>query len=632
VATLELDGRAGDRTRCRTCEFHGGSASGRADTFSCVSACLAAAFVLGASAWTSPCRAIPPGGPPPPPDCIGDITGRLTANPAAFDRDEDTSFDTILTWSVDVPKGCPVSPTLTLVSPTLPLAKQEPRSGSDKFTVVPSLGLPRPRPTTFSLVLTSRNEQRTLATVRVAVAGDPGFITVSAGPRVTPDDITKFNEQWMQPFELLNARNDARRDLKARDPDGVWTHSERMAAMVRMFELTHDTRYLDHLRDLIQIVLQFRDDLPFDSLNVIRPLEQIRNERGVPAWGGDGGRPDVEGVEYGGLHHVEEIVSSLYAYPIAAFAHIVAEDPALQTKYGDDAVEDANLVFDTVAFFMRQIEAVPGGGFVQARLIGSDGFRNRPTAGDCDSALNQAMMDHPDDAARWTQQHSDCLLKREGAGRDLPHNINLTFSMALIELARAIGTNFYQQSPKRSVVAAARQDELLLAAVRQQRYFANHLWSSGVIGPCFMIDCWSYAEDAPPDHKSHIEDLDHGAMDMNYLDVSLQNYILLNNAAQRFKEPLALGSKDWQALARTFLVNTEGTNFKHDIAGKDEPPPYVANSRCEGWVTLSRQSASTIYQRCHDVSLRIVDGTQPYLNIGNHSSLLANKQFGPPQQ
>ena len=60
----------------------------------------------------------------------------------------------------------------------------------------------------------------------------------------------------------------------------------------------------------------------------------------------------------------------------------------------------------------------------------------------------------------------------------------------------------------------------------------------------------------------------------------------------------------------------------------DEPPPYLANSRCEGWVTLARQSAPEIYQRRHDVSLRIVDGKQPYLNMGNRSSLLA-KQFGP---
>jgi hypothetical protein len=58
----------------------------------------------------------------------------------------------------------------------------------------------------------------------------------------------------------------------------------------------------------------------------------------------------------------------------------------------------------------------------------------------------------------------------------------------------------------------------------------------------------------------------------------------LNLAAQRLKEPLAL--TNWQAIARTFVKNTQGSNFKHDIGGKDEAAPYVANSRCEGWLAL----------------------------------------------
>jgi len=67
---------------------------------------------------------------------------------------------------------------------------------------------------------------------------------------------------------------------------------------------------------------------------VARPNEEIRT------WSAfrPGGR-NTSGIpgEYGGLSHVEEVVSNLYAYPIAAFARIIAENPSLQAKYGDDA-------------------------------------------------------------------------------------------------------------------------------------------------------------------------------------------------------------------------------------------------------------------------------------------------------
>jgi len=58
---------------------------------------------------------------------------------------------------------------------------------------------------------------------------DPGFITVFPGEQVTADDITKFNQQWMQPFERQQALESAAFTLQNRDPDGVWGTAERMA-------------------------------------------------------------------------------------------------------------------------------------------------------------------------------------------------------------------------------------------------------------------------------------------------------------------------------------------------------------------------------------------------------------------
>ena len=87
-------------------------------------------------------------------------------------------------------------------------------------------------------------------------------------------------------------------------------------------------------------------------------------------------------------------------------------------------------------------------------------------------------------------------------------------------------------------------------------------------------------DNLPESHNRHPEDFDHVSMDMTYVEVFLRNYGRLELAAQRFSETLA--PPDWQGFARTFVRNTEGSNFQHDAAGAGELPPYVASSRCEG--------------------------------------------------
>ena len=114
----------------------------------------------------------------------------------------------------------------------------------------------------------------------------------------------------------------------------------------------------------------------------------------MPAWGGTE-------VNSGGLHHVEEIVSSLYAYPIAAFARIVAEDPSLQAVYGNDAIDYANRVIETVNFFLPQIHRQRVGDFIEATLTLPLEYRDRPTEADCTKAHDKAMSEDPDNESRW---------------------------------------------------------------------------------------------------------------------------------------------------------------------------------------------------------------------------------------
>ncbi len=564
--------------------------------------------------WGGSAHALRPD-PDPPPECVADISGRVTATPSLIDRETDDTLQTNLAWSVVVPKGCPPPSVLTLAGRTVGLSGQ--------------IALAVSSTTTYSLISKyPAGALRTLARATVTVHGDPGFITVSPGRQLTADDIAKFYAQWMQPAQRKLWLGRSGWLLSQHDPDGVWGTGERMAAMARMYELTRDSRYLDHLRELVRLALQYRDDLPLDRGNfkLVRPTDEIRNKVGVPGWGG-------RNLSYGGLHHVEEVVTMVYAYPIAAFARIVVENPALRTVYGDDAIDYANFVLETAAFFLPQIRRQRRvGGFIESTMTNIDEYRNRPTEADCTNAYNEAMRKEPGNKDRWDGKRRDCNRVHLGAGSPLPHNVSFMFSAVLIELSRVLDSPFYSQSPKRSKEAERIRFFIPLLVSRQQRYFVNRLFPSDLQGytACQRNPCWHYADDLPSGVDPHIEDTDHSCMDMIYLGVLHRNLGRLNVAAERSNEPIPLTVAQIRGFARTFVENMSGgTNLKGNVAGDEAKPADASNSRCEGWLELTRADAR-VYQACHDVTLRIVDGKQPYLNQGNHSALLANKQYLPP--
>ena len=647
----------------------------------CLSACLTATIALAITlVWTNPSQALPSGGsdgPPPPPDCIADIIGHLTASPPSFNRDTDLSFSATLSWSVDVPKGCPVSPTVTVADSPVP------SSGHEPFTIpIP------PTATTVSLVLTNRGLHRTLASVRITVAGDPGLIQVSPGGVVTADDIAEFNEQWMQLWATNAALGTAQSRLFNKDSSGTTEVGERMAAMVRMYDLTHDPRYLDHLFDLIEIVLRYRDDRPLGSGPKV--TDEIRNKVGLAAWGG--GLLD----NYG-LHSVLEWTSSLYAYPIAAFARILAEDPAARARYQcniivvapglqavagpeaapglqaaapglqtvhiprcADPVLYANRVLETVEVFLPQIHQQPVGGSLEAMLTAATEYKSRPTKEDCDAALSLANSKEHARSDRWGKEYNDCLKIRDGAEKPEPHNINLAFSKVLIELSRVLASPFYLQSPARAANAEQMRDFFFHLMPRQQRYFVDHLNPQSLkddYDPCKSHFCWWYMEPATEqivctlvNHREscvrhcqiggygclgyHIEDTDHGSMDMTYLGPFLRDIERLRAGATKVGEIFSIGPWQLEGFAQTFTDTIapdagSGGNFRSDLGGRQEGAPDDADNLCDGWLELTRVN-STVWVRCHDMSLRNVGGQQPYLRIGNHSVLLATKQFLPP--
>ena len=128
----------------------------------------------------------------------------------------------------------------------------------------------------------------------------------------------------------------------------------------------------------------------------------------------------------------------------------------------------------------------------------------------------------------------------------MPHNLNLAFSKVLIELSRFLANPFYLQSPARAGNAEQMRDFFFVLMPRQQRYFVDHLNPESLkelYPPCIAHFCWWYSEPV-----SHVEDTDHGSMDMTYLGPFLRDIHRLRAAAANVGELYSIGPKQLEGI------------------------------------------------------------------------------------
>lgn len=463
-------------------------------------------------------------------------------------------------------------------------------------------------------------------------SGDPGLVTVSTGRTVTPTDLADFNAKWMR----LEARDaflvEMNKYLYKQQPGAMtWDVSPRAEAMVRMFELTGDVRYLDHLRELSETALMYRDDkhlgpVPGDGLlpnrrPLRRPIDHFYGQAGMPAWG-------ERSITTGGFHHIQEITFA-YAYGPAAFARIVAEQPNLQDPYGTCAMRYANETIKTVqAFLYTQVKYRRAGSFIEANLISPNAYRaaNRPTISQCNAAFQQAVDDHERAEQLWKDQ---CHTLRNKAGVDLPHNINHLFIMVPIELWRVLDSPWYRNHPHASPEARQLRTLLPLLVSRFHRYFFKRLRTTGSGSTARFV--WNYNDGlAGSGINTRIEDTSHGAVDMRSLEMLRANFPRLAQAATPAGEPIMFDNNQLRLFANTFLQKiATGNNLAANVVGEavhSRFAPDKHNENCDGWVNLAVVD-TRVYGKCREVLLRLVDAGQPYLNILGHAALLTNKRW-----
>jgi len=430
-----------------------------------------------------------------------------------------------------------------------------------------------------------------------------GFASISDGTAITAEDIQKFNVEWMNPDWCAYELSQAQKDFSYRQAG--WGYATRMRSMTRMYELTQDERYLNHLRQFIELILFYRDDhYPGNSDPACKrceptPIDDFRGGH-VAGWGG---------VQFGNLSGISEDLTGVLTYPIATFARFVAEDPSLQADYGSDAVRYANSAMETMWALMPQMKFQNVGNFIEGYLASPDSYRTKLTQQVC-------------------QGNEECDNDHDFAGSPLEYNGNGAFMMTLIELWRALDSPFYRASAPQTNLVELTRNLIPVLVSRFQRFFADHLQTrtdtlNGV--PRFY---WNYSDGGGSHHP---EDIGHGSIDMQYVDELRRNVDRLNAVLTPVGEPIVFDNSYLSRFASTFLWkiaggawNSGGSVFAHDVDGRN--PDFTNNTECDGWVNLAA-AAGDVYQICREASLRVVNGGQPSLTIGAHSALLMNKQF-----
>jgi len=607
-------------------------------------------------------------------DCLARAELNLSVNPQQIRLGESGT----ISWDVTISDAC-----------GLVRIEVDGQVVQDSGTKTISPALSRNVTLTVSQNISGKWQTRTRTAAIDVVQTPVPCIGLDNGNQLTAADVQLFDERWMKPEDRAGRLGGWASGLKDRQGWNVWGVGDEAIAMVRMYELTHGRmleptngrKYLDDLRDINEQVLRFRndqhpgDDFPNgDNPRCVHcqpPAEGrvqgfVDRERGALAAGWSSAT-HWDWVNDGGLDPVDAVTSGLYAYGLAAFARIVSEDPSLQTqygpdaaRYGPDAVKYANEALKTMWTFMSGFNSwlawnvVPEGTFMRPAVF--------PTTEQCQQA-HDFSYEHalefagvngakPDDVLRLIDNalSQSCLRAGSYAGKPEAHNQSGMLISMMIELWRALDSDFYRSAETRSGDSELAHGVIPLVVVLHQRFFADNLHiRSSSRGENYW---WNYNDGVP---DPHIED-GHSHLDMFNLDVLRRGFLRLNAAVAGTGEAIALDDAMLQRFANTFLDEIArpdeidgGGDFRFDVNGRSNLdvnlPSDASNSFCDGWVYLASVNPE-IYRLCRQVTLRIkppdpahlpvctLQGSsdphsQPYLTINNHAALLSAKQFAP---
>jgi hypothetical protein len=493
-----------------------------------------------------------------------------------------------------------------------------------------------------------------------ASVADPalGQVDISHGTQVSASDRAQFDALWMSDDAVTQRINDYKDAMKDRQLWVAWDVGGDSEAMVRLYELTADERYLKHLKAIGEVTLKYRDDNNPGSEDNWRCIKCtppfIDYERGgvQAAWGG----ASIAGfVSDGGLQPVDVVTSGVFMYPIVAFARLVTEsgDATIRATYGDAAVAAANAGIQVFFAFASQLYQATGkGGYVEGTLRRPTLY---PTPSQCDAAkamaIGYAQQFRIEQGAEWlggqlraiNDARSACLKSKDYAAKPLAYNESGSLMLSLVELWRALDSSLYRDSPLQASYAPLVRQLIPFILARNQRYFANRLQlvDNTAEGKRYA---WNYNDDVP---DPHIEDAGHANLDMLYVTVLRDSRDRLNAITTPAGEPIPVDDGRIRRFANTFLEEIAqparidaGGNVGCEVTGKlvcdkNASDKTYFNSTVDGWVNLAPVDP-TVYRLIRDITQRayvqevfpnVFTLGQHDMTIANHAQLLANTRY-----
>ena len=301
-----------------------------------------------------------------------------------------------------------------------------------------------------------------------------------------------------------------------------WDLSAKAAALVQMYDLLAPVDfpralvYLERLRQMSNAFLAYRDDKRPEQYLVDQYHSNLLGYNVVmPAWGSVGGPDDGP---WNGAWFAQTDMSALFAYPMAAFARRVVDQPdAFCMQYRQDAISFIKAVNETYA-----------------------GFR-------VDMATDSA---HPEFGYYWG-------LDRTGAA---PFNVTLSALRPMVENARAADSDLYRgsatgQNDSFGIYYATQEGPQFIA--KNIAYFVYQSHQETLDGGSTTWRWWRYAP-AYSDGQ-YPEDINHSGFTVSALIKIWENRSVLDGLlsqygySERVYGPTGLNEAFMHDISNTFL-------------------------------------------------------------------------------
>ena len=312
-----------------------------------------------------------------------------------------------------------------------------------------------------------------------------------------------------------------------------WDTGAYLRAYIDMYEASHNIQILRNLNQLLKIVA--------DGNDILTHRIDDRTGKVMPGWGTRDGFGPKKRSRYS-----EMLADALHAYPLAAFARIVKEDPALAKEFGKDADRYYKLVADLYE-------------------------QHKPFVKDEDSP-------YPDGTEGLYFQYPDNYYesKKNYSGIEAPINLTVIIAEPLIELYRASVADGHPDDSFQKIVIKVGNyvrwnTRVVDSTNKKERYLVWYYWPA----------------DTNRNSRTRMEDINHSAR-IGQFAVSMYNAGLRN---QWNKERL-------EYLANTFthgavIGDNKFANYIDGTAGKYnddaatlyewlELEPYSHSSSTEG--------------------------------------------------